>query len=169
MKTMEFNTMAIKIYWLHEFSNLARLGIMARPRGEDWLEDETIRLKQQDVQVIVSLLEQEEIAALGLGRQSDLCSKHSLEYINFPIPDRGAPRKDKHFRNFIDRLDGEINTRNSIVIHGRMGIGRSSIIAGCLLLKAGYKKNEVIQYISRVRGLRVPDTEKQITWLKNQK
>jgi protein-tyrosine phosphatase len=161
--------MAIRIYWLREYSNSARLGIMARPRGEDWLEDEIIGLKQQDVQIVASLLEQEEITALGLGRQADLCMKYNIEYINFPIPDRGIPRKDKHFRNFIDRLDGEINTRNSIVIHGRMGIGRSSIIAGCLLLKAGYKKNEVIQYISRVRGLRVPDTEKQITWLKNQK
>ena len=47
-----------------------------------------------------------------------------------------------------------------------MGIGRSSIIAGCLLLKAGYKANEVIQHISKVRGLRVPDTEEQIAWLK---
>ena len=54
--------MAIKIYWLHEFSNLARLGIMARPRGEDWLEDEIIGLRRQDVQVMVSLLEQDEIA-----------------------------------------------------------------------------------------------------------
>jgi hypothetical protein len=49
-----------------------------------------------------------------------------------------------------------------------MGIGRSSIIAGCLLFKAGYKTNQIIQHISKVRGLRVPDTEEQIAWLKKQ-
>jgi protein-tyrosine phosphatase len=160
--------MAIKIYWLHEFSNSARLGIMARPRGQDWLEGEIVGLKLQDVQVMVSLLEQDEIAELGLGKQADLCSKYDIEYINFPIPDRSAPRKNKNFRNFIGRLEERIDAGNSIVVHCRMGIGRSSIIAGCLLLKAGYKTNELIQHISRVRGLHVPDTEKQIAWLKRQ-
>ena len=32
--------MPVKIHWLHEFSNFAKIGIMARPRGADWLEDE---------------------------------------------------------------------------------------------------------------------------------
>jgi hypothetical protein len=58
--------MAIKIYWLHEFSTSARLGIMARPRGNDWLEEEILSLRKQNVQVIVSLLEKEEITELGL-------------------------------------------------------------------------------------------------------
>lgn len=34
--------MAAKIYWIHTFNNLTRLGIMARPRGGDWLDDEII-------------------------------------------------------------------------------------------------------------------------------
>lgn len=160
--------MATKIYWLHEFSNLARLGIMARPRGEDWLEDEIFGVKKQDVQVMVSLLERNEITELGLGRQADLCSKYDIEYVNFPIPDKGTARRDANFRNFIGRLEERIAAGNSIIVHCRMGIGRSSIIAGCLLLKSGYKTSEVIQHISKVRGLRVPDTEEQIAWLKKQ-
>jgi protein-tyrosine phosphatase len=55
-----------------------------------------------------------------------------------------------------------------MVIHCRMGIGRSTIIAGCLLLKPGYKTNEVFAQISKIRGMRVPDTEEQIAWLKKQ-
>ena len=55
-----------------------------------------------------------------------------------------------------------------MVIHCRMGIGRSAIIAGCLLLKPGYKTEEVIAHISKIRGMRVPDTEEQIAWLKKQ-
>jgi len=49
-----------------------------------------------------------------------------------------------------------------------MGIGRATIIAGYLLLKSGYNTEEVIVHISKIRGLRVPDTDEQITWLKKQ-
>jgi hypothetical protein len=47
-----------------------------------------------------------------------------------------------------------------------MGIGRSSIIAGSILLLKGEAPNAIIQEISSIRGLKVPDTEEQITWLR---
>ena len=160
--------MPMKIYWLHEFSSSARLGIMARPKGGDWLEDEIFSLQKQNVQVVVSLLEQDEIAELGLRKQAELYKKHNIEYLNFPIPDRGIPKEDNPFRNFITRLKEIIAAGSNTVIHCRMGIGRSSIIAGFLLLKPGYKANDIISHISKIRGLRVPDTDEQIAWLKKQ-
>lgn len=141
---------------------------MARPRGNEWLENEIISLKKQNVQVMISLLEQDESTELGLRQQAELCAKQGIEYINFPIPDRGIPRQDNKFRNFIIQLKEKIDAGHTTVIHCRMGIGRSSIIAGCILLKAGYKTNEVIAHISKIRGLRVPDTDEQIAWLKKQ-
>ena len=41
-------------------------GIMPRPRGNDWLEDEIKQLRLNGVNTIISLLESEEILALGL-------------------------------------------------------------------------------------------------------
>jgi protein-tyrosine phosphatase len=160
--------MAVKIYWLQEFGNSSRLGIMARPRGDDWLENEIRELKKQNVQVMVSLLEQDEIIELGLRQQAELCAKQDIEYINFPIPDRGIPKQDNRLRNFIIQLKEKIDSGHTVIIHCRMGIGRSAIIAGCLLFKAGNKTNEVIAHISKIRGLRVPDTDEQIAWLKKQ-
>jgi len=43
---------------------------MARPRGNEWLEDEILSLKRQDVQVIVSLLERNEVYELGLEKEN---------------------------------------------------------------------------------------------------
>jgi len=54
----------------------------------------------------------------------------------------------------------------SIVIHCRMGIGRSSIIAGAVLLQQGRKADDILQHISKTRGVRVPDTDEQVKWLK---
>ncbi len=62
----------------------------------------------------------------------------------------------------------EIKKGHSLVVHCRMGIGRSSLIAASILLKMGNQSNvkDIIDKISIIRGLQVPDTEAQISWLK---
>jgi protein-tyrosine phosphatase len=152
---------------VHDFANGAKLGIMARPRGDDWLEEEIMKFKKQNIGTWVSLLEQHEINELGLRNQQALCSKHELEYINFPIVDRSIPDKGNKIDSLIETLYQKTQTGNSVVIHCRMGIGRSSIIAGCILLKAGFKTDHILQKITSARGLKVPDTDQQIQWLKS--
>lgn len=152
---------------MHDFANGAKLGIMPRPRGDDWLEEEIIKFKKQHIGTWVSLLEQHEINELGLRNQQTLSSKHELEYINFPIVDRSVPEKGSKIDSLIETLYQKTQTGNSVVIHCRMGIGRSSIIAGCILLKAGFKTNQILQKITSARGLKVPDTDQQIQWLKS--
>jgi protein-tyrosine phosphatase len=159
--------MYTKIHWIHHFDNGAKLGIMARPRGDDWLEEEIIKLKKQNIGLWVSLLEQQEMNELGLRKQHTLCSKHDLEYTNFPIVDRSVPEKGAKIDLLIDQLNQKIQNANLVVIHCRMGIGRSSIIAACVLLKHGFKTERILQQITSARGLKVPDTEAQIQWLKD--
>lgn len=152
---------------MHDFANGAKLGIMPRPRGGDWLEEEIVKFKKQNIGTWVSLLEQHEINELDLRNQQTLCSKHELEYINFPIVDRSIPEKGSKIDSLIDALYKKTKTGNSVVIHCRMGIGRSSIIAGCILLKAGFKTDQILQKITAARGLKVPDTDQQVQWLKS--
>ncbi len=159
--------MFTKIYWIHQFENSAGIAIMARPRGEEWLEDEIDKFKKQNVGLLVSLLEQKEISELGLNKQKELCIKNNIAFINYPIVDRGIPKKGYELDKFISQLTEKVKEGISIVIHCRMGIGRSSIIAACILLQAGLKTDDIIQKISKVRGLKVPDTDEQIKWLKD--
>ena len=107
------------------------------------------------------------ISELGLRDQQSLCLKHEIEYINFPIADRSIPAKGGKIELLIDQLYQKIQTGNSVVIHCRMGIGRCSIIAGCILLKVGFKTEQVLQIITAARGLKVPDTDQQVQWLKD--
>ncbi|HWK07884.1 MAG TPA: protein-tyrosine phosphatase family protein [Puia sp.] len=160
--------MPVKIYWLHNFGNGSKLGIMARPRGNEWLEEDILSLKKQGVQTIVSLLDRNEIYELGLEKEPELCLQNGIEYVNFPIADRNVPKSDPGFHNFIGQLKEKITAGRHMVIHCRMGIGRSTIIAGCLLITPGYKTDDIIAHISKIRGLRVPDTDEQIAWLKKQ-
>jgi len=152
-KTLRRN-MYTKIYWIHEFDNSAR--------GEEWLEDEIVKFKKQNVGLLVSLLEQKEVSELGLYKQKELCLKHNIDFINFPIVDRGIPVKSDELNTFINRLTKKVREGLSVVIHCRMGIGRSSIIAASILLQAGLKTDDIIKKITKVRGLKVPDTDEQL-------
>lgn len=63
-------------------------------------------------------------------------------------------------------LTSKIDNNHSVVIHCRMGIGRSSIIAASVLLKYKLKAQDIIETICSIRGLKVPDTDEQLLWLK---
>lgn len=140
---------------------------MARPRGGDWLDDEINNLRNNAVDLLVSLLERSEIHGLDLSLEEKLCLSKGIAFVNFPIPDRGIPEQ----RNAVDELIREITTKLdgglSVVIHCRMGIGRSAIVAAAVLLNYDLRANDIVDTISRIRGLNVPDTDEQLNWLKD--
>jgi hypothetical protein len=43
------------------------------------------------VDLVISLLEREEVSDLGLQREAELCRASGIEFVSFPIPDRGVP------------------------------------------------------------------------------
>jgi protein-tyrosine phosphatase len=138
---------------------------MARPRGDDWLEEEIANLRSDRVGVLVSLLEKDEIYDHNLDREEQVCLTRKMIYIHFPIADRDVPKQSDNIEQLIDRLVFKLNSGISVVVHCRMGIGRSTIIAAAVLLKYDLKANEIIENITKIRGLKVPDTDKQLAWL----
>jgi protein-tyrosine phosphatase len=141
-----------------------RLAIMARPRADDWLELDITGWKASGVDLVVSLLEQEEVSELGLQRESELCRASGIEFISFPIPDRGVPEAQPTLEMARSIADGIAGGR-SIAVHCRAGIGRSSIIAACAMICSGIEAEKALASIKAARGLIVPDTEEQRDWV----
>ena len=50
-------------------------------------------------------------------------------------------------------------------IHCLAGIGRSPLLAACVLLKLGVSEERVFPILSQARGAQVPDTSVQVKWL----
>lgn len=159
----------MKIYWIKEYSNRARLGMMARPRGGDWLEDDIVHLKKVAVSQLVSLLTKEEIAEFDLKEEGKLCQKHGLVFMNLPIEDMSLPSSDQKVDSLLDTLVSAIDKGQSIVVHCRAGIGRSSLIVAGILIKQGVHASTAIQEISKGRGRPVPETEEQAKWIKGRR
>ena len=83
--------MRAEIYWV-QGPWTGRLAIMPRPRGGDWLEDEVRDWRSAGIDVVVCTLTSDEVAELNLAQEAALCEANGIEYLAFPIVDRGVPR-----------------------------------------------------------------------------
>ncbi len=138
---------------------------MPRPRGGDWLGDELQALAKAGVNVLVSLLTADEVAELELQDEERLCGDCGLRFISFPIPDRGVPFSIPETGRIVDLILEELWAGAAVAVHCRMGIGRSALIAACLLKSQGIGVDAAFAMISRARGFSVPDTEEQREWV----
>ncbi len=150
---------------------------MPRPRGGDWLGDELQALAKAGVNVLVSLLTADEVAELDLQDEERLCGDCGLRFVSFPIPDRSVPFSMPEAGRALDLILEELLAGKAVAVHCRIlfseqkscqhdrGIGRSALVAACLLKSQGIGVDEAFAMISRARGFSVPDTEEQREWV----
>ncbi len=151
--------------YLVELIGSGSLSVMAKPVSGEWIEDEFSMIANRGITRIVSLLEQQEAIELGLGKEKLLAEKNAMEFISYPIPDRGLPVSVREYLEFTGRLYYEAANGQHIVVHCRAGIGRTGIIAAGILLHCGFEAMDAFEHISRKRGIVVPDTDEQINWV----
>jgi protein-tyrosine phosphatase len=152
------------VYWL-EGPWAGRLAILARPRGEDWLGDEVQGWKESGVDVVVSLLTTNEESELGLSDERELVQRSGLTFINFPIPDYSVPPSKQATRQLVAVLKERLSYGSRVGIHCRQGIGRSSLVAACVLVTTGESSGRAFEQIGAARRATVPDTAEQKDWV----
>ncbi|NPU64421.1 protein tyrosine phosphatase [Bradyrhizobium sp. 83012] len=142
-----------------------RLAIAARPRAEDWLADDIAGWARDGIVVVASLLEPAEADELGLQREAALCGAHGMAFVSFPIPDRGLPERRDAAQQLAGDLAAWLTDGADVLIHCRAGIGRSAVIAACVMIRLGVDAADALDRIAAARGVRVPDTEAQGRWV----
>ena len=152
--------MRAEIFGINDF-----LAIMPRPRGNEGLEDEIISLKSFGVKAIVSLLEPGEIIELELDMEPVFCERNEIIFLNFPIADRQVPASFEETLTLVKKLSDFIDAGKKVAIHCRQGVGRSSLIAACVLVFQGASSKNVFERIAKARSCQVPDTNEQIDWV----
>ena len=156
--------MGAKVFWIAGPWR-GRLGIVPRPRGGEWLDDETRAWREAGIDIVVSLLEPNEQAELALNRESASTAANGLDFRSFPIPDRGIPRSYAEVAQLADGIVEALRTGKSVALHCRQGIGRSAMIAAAALIADGQVVETAIDIIRKSRGLEVPETRAQRQWI----
>lgn len=121
--------------------------------------------RDEGVDIVLCALTSDEISELELQEEARVCAAAGIEYLNFPIADRGVPASVAPLVELVRDLEGKLAEGRNVAIHCRQGVGRSAILAACLLTSAGMDVEAAFGRIEAARGCKVPDTEEQKQWV----
>jgi protein-tyrosine phosphatase len=152
------------VRWIEGLAR-GRLAIAASPMA-GLLEEAVASWKQSGVDSVASLLGSSEIAALGLEREPELCAAQGIEFLSFPVPDHSVPRSMRDACAFALRLSSVLAAGKSVLVHCRAGIGRSVVIAACVMVLNGIEPEDAFVRIGKARGFPdLPETQEQREWV----
>jgi protein-tyrosine phosphatase len=157
--------MTKNVYWISA-AQPHRIAIVARPRGNDWLEDDLKRLSSEGIGVLVSMLTPDEAAELGLSGEERFCDQCGISFFNLPIADRSVPNEFE-IGALLGTLVDQVLIGKGVGFHCRAGIGRSSMMAALVLGRLGWTPDAAFRAISAARGCQVPDTLEQEQWVQS--
>ncbi len=152
------------LYWLHG-PWPGKVALAARPRGGDWLRDDLANWKRLGVDRVLSLLTPEEERDMDLRDEAAEARGQGLEFASLPIPDREVPKSDSKLAEALDDANRALSGGKNVVVHCRQGIGRSGLVAACLLVKKGMSPGAAVELVAAARGVSVPETREQRDWI----
>jgi protein-tyrosine phosphatase len=141
-----------------------RLAIMHHPPGGLELDAYIAALHALGVDVLVSMLAADEAEWMELGAEAEVCARHQVQFLSFPIEDHSLPESRADTLAFARGLLELLEAGKSVVIHCYAGIGRSALMAITTLFAAGFDLYHAMQRVSEARGFEVPEAN-QREWL----
>jgi protein-tyrosine phosphatase len=156
--------MRTELYWV-DGPWRGKLALAARPRGGDWLPDEVANWKRAGIGTVLSLLTHEEEEDLGLIKESAESQRAGLRFLSFPIPDRQVPGSEAKLSQVLTEVTEALASGGNVVVHCRQGIGRTGLIAACLLIRTGMSPGAAVDSVSAARGMTIPETNEQRDWI----
>jgi len=100
-----------------------------------------------------------------------------VDYLRCPLVDHGIPASPGEMTEIIQCLRGALREGRVIYLHCRAGIGRTGMVAGCLLAEQGFSGEEALAELNRlwrqsarsVQWPTVPETAAQIEYVRSWK
>jgi protein-tyrosine phosphatase len=114
---------------------------------------------------VLSLLTPEEERDLDLRDEAGEAKAQGMEFASFPIPDRQVPRSEAKWAEVLEKMNRNLLDGKNVLVHCRQGIGRSGLVAACLLVRNGMSPGAAVESVSAARGLSVPETAEQRDWI----
>ena len=65
-----------------------------------------------------------------------------------PIQDRNVPDSEGAVTKLVVQLERDLNRGKNVALHCRQGVGRTGLIAACVLLAEGFETAQVLETLS---------------------
>ena len=134
---------------------------MTRPQN---LPDDVKAAQYAGITTIISLLEPDEAAAIGLQDEGAACTKNGITFLNHPIRDMHLPEPTL-FATFAATIATRIQSGEHIALHCYASVGRSGMLTCAILAHFGFDAASAITHTSTKRGTQIPDTDAQTAFI----
>ena len=114
------------------------------------LEPDLARLRSVfGTELLVSLMQGFEYEELGIADLDARASAHGIRVRRFPIPDMDTPDEADApaFAALIDEVRSELASGRTVTVHCRGGLGRSGLVAACVLVRSGMAPDAAIAHV----------------------
>jgi len=122
-------------------------------------------METADISLVLSLLTRDEEEDLDLENEGKEVNAQAMSFISFPIPDRQVPKSEVELAVVLEKLSNALSSGKNVLVHCRQGIGRSGLVAACLLVSQGLSPGAAIEKVSSARKALVPETSEQKDWI----
>lgn len=137
-----------------------RLGMTLCPgrkdRGRD-LDADLAALRAEGASVLVTLTTQEELAWAGVPDLETRARGAGFETIALPIRDQEAP-SDAAMDELTIAIRAHLDAGRTVVVHCMGGLGRSGLVAACVLVDRGRSPSEALVAVREARGPRAVES-----------
>jgi ADP-ribosylglycohydrolase len=97
-----------------------------------------------------------------------------IEYLRAPLTDHAVPKGRAQMAAILEALSRALSSGRPVYLHCRAGIGRTGMVAGCLLVERGMAGGEALAELNRVwrqsarasQWPSVPETPQQIRYVR---
>jgi protein-tyrosine phosphatase/nicotinamidase-related amidase/Ser/Thr protein kinase RdoA (MazF antagonist) len=152
---------SLRIGWLD--ARPGRLGMTLCPgrkdRGRD-LDADLEALRARGTSVLVTLTTKEELAWAGVPDLEARARAAGFETIVLPIRDQEAP-SDAAMHELTGAIRERLDAGSAVVVHCMGGLGRSGLVAACVLVDRGRSPLEALAAVREARGPRAVESPAQ--------
>jgi len=127
--------------------------------GAPWhrsLRADLARLAEEEVSLLVSLVEDEELSRFGAGSLVSAAGGYGIRVLRSPIVDGRAPQT---IAAVVAEVVGELQSGRRVVVHCRGGLGRAGTVAACVLAALGRTAEAAV---AEVRSCRAGAIENEV-------
>ena len=134
---------------------------MTRPQV---LPDDIKTAQAVGITTIISLLEPQEAAKIGLSTENEACAQNGITFLNHPIRDMHLPDPTA-FTAFAETIATRIQQGEHIAVHCYASIGRSGMLTCAILARFGFDADTALAHTTKMRGVQIPDTVEQTAFI----